>query len=165
MMKKNHLLAVLVVTVIASFFIYSCSDSNTQATSADSTASSSTAAASSSAGTSDIKGTGKFTDVKLTHPLDQAMIKQGKSIYDVKCSACHKTTSEKLVGPGWKGVTDRRKPEWIMNFVTNTEVMLNKDTAAQAMIEKCMVRMPNQNLTDDDARHILEFMRNNDGKK
>jgi len=25
--------------------------------------------------------------------------------------------------------------------------------------------MPNQNLSDDDARHVLEFMRNNDGKK
>jgi len=27
------------------------------------------------------------------------------------------------------------------------------------------VRMPNQNLTDDDARHVLEFMRGNDGVK
>jgi hypothetical protein len=32
------------------------------------------------------------------------------------------------------------------------------------MMEVCMVRMPNQNLTDDEARHILEFMRKNDGK-
>jgi hypothetical protein len=28
-----------------------------------------------------------------------------------------------------------------------------------------MVRMPNQNLTDDEAREILEFMRKNDGVK
>jgi len=27
------------------------------------------------------------------------------------------------------------------------------------------VRMPNQNLNDDDARNILEFMRKNDGVK
>jgi mono/diheme cytochrome c family protein len=93
------------------------------------------------------------------------MISQARAVYDVKCSACHKLTAEKLVGPGWKGVTDRRKPEWIMNFVTNTDAMLDKDTAAQAMVEKCMVRMPNQHLSDDDARNILEFMRNNDGKK
>jgi len=28
-----------------------------------------------------------------------------------------------------------------------------------------LVRMPNQNVTDDDARNIYEFMRKNDSKK
>jgi hypothetical protein len=70
-----------------------------------------------------------------------------------------------LVGPGWKGVTQRHKPEWILNFVTNTDDMLDKDPKAQAMLEICMVRMPNQNLTDDQAREVLEFMRKNDGVK
>jgi mono/diheme cytochrome c family protein len=93
------------------------------------------------------------------------MIAEGKSIYDVKCSSCHKTTGEKLVGPGWKGVTDRRTPEWIMNFVTNTDEMIEKDTAAQNMLEVCLVKMPNQNLAEADARAVLEFMRKNDGKQ
>src|ERR1700682_4145557 len=57
------------------------------------------------------KGIGRFNDVKLTHPLDQGMITKGQSIYGAKCIACHKPTDEKLVGPGWKGVTDRRTPE------------------------------------------------------
>ena len=74
-------------------------------------------------------------------------------------------TDEKLVGPGWKGVTTRHKPEWIMNFTTNTDVMIDKDPKAQAMLEICMVRMPNQNLSDDDARNVLEYMRQNDGVK
>jgi hypothetical protein len=52
-----------------------------------------------------------------------------------------------------------------MNFSTNTDEMLNKDPEAQAMLEICMVRMPNQNLSDDDARKVLEFMRKNDGVK
>lgn len=110
------------------------------------------------------KGEGKFTDVKLTHPLDKKMITAGKAIYDVKCGSCHKLTDEKLVGPGWKGVTDRRTPEWIMNFVTNTDFMIDKDPAAQAMLEKCMVRMSNQHISDEDARNVLEFQRSNDGK-
>jgi mono/diheme cytochrome c family protein len=110
------------------------------------------------------KGIGKFTNVELTHPLDEKMVEQGKTIYDVKCASCHKLSEEKLVGPGWKGVTDRRQPEWIMNFVTNVDEMLNKDPNAQAMLEVCMVRMPNQNLKDDEARAVLEYMRKNDGK-
>jgi hypothetical protein len=74
-------------------------------------------------------------------------------------------TDEKLVGPGWAGVTSRHAPEWIMNFITNTDAMINKDPKAQAQLEICLVRMPNQNLTDEDARNLLEFMRKNDGVK
>lgn len=111
------------------------------------------------------KGIGKFQNVELTHPLDQKMVSAGEKVYNVKCASCHKLSEEKLVGPGWKGVTDRRQPEWIMNFVTNVDEMLDKDAEAQAMLEVCMVRMPNQNLNDEEARHILEFMRKNDGKQ
>ena len=110
------------------------------------------------------KGVGPHQNVQLTHPLDETMVAAGKGIYDVKCSSCHKTTDEKLVGPGWKGVTDRRTPEWIMNFVTNVDEMIEKDPAAQKMLEECLVRMPNQNLSETDARSVVEFMRKNDGK-
>lgn len=111
------------------------------------------------------RGEGKFTKVDLGATLDATMADAGKKVYDVKCSACHKLTTEKLVGPGWSGVTSRHEPVWIMNFVTNTDEMINKDPAAQAQLEICLVRMPNQNLSDDDARHLLEFMRKNDGVK
>lgn len=111
------------------------------------------------------KGIGKFTKVEISPTLDAKMAEAGQAVYDVKCSACHKLTDERLVGPGWKGVTSRRTPEWIMNFATNVDEMLAKDADAQAQLEICLVRMPNQNLTDDDARHVLEFMRKNDGVK
>lgn len=110
------------------------------------------------------KGIGRFKDVPLTHPLDTVMIAKAIPIYEAKCIACHKLTDEKLVGPGWKGATDRHTPEWIMNFITNTQVMLDKDQAAQAEIVNCLVRMPNQDLTDEQARQMLEYMRQIDGK-
>jgi len=111
------------------------------------------------------RGEGKFTNVEVKPELDKTMAESGNKVYDVKCSSCHKLTDEKLVGPGWKGVTSRHKAEWIMNFVTNTDEMLNKDPKAMAQLEICLVRMPNQSLTDDDARHVYEFMRRNDGVK
>ncbi|HEY3386356.1 MAG TPA: c-type cytochrome, partial [Saprospiraceae bacterium] len=95
--------------------------------------------------------------------LDPAMAEEGSKIQSVKCASCHKLSDEKLVGPGWKGVTQRRKPEWIMNFITNPDPMIDKDPAVQAQLELCLVRMPNQNLTDTEARAVLEFMRKNDG--
>ena len=107
----------------------------------------------------------KAADVQLTNPLNPQWVTDGKGIYEVKCQACHKLTAEKLVGPGWADVTKRRKPEWIMNMVTNVDMMLEKDPEAQRLLEECLVRMPNQNLTTDEARKILEFQRSNDGEK
>lgn len=111
------------------------------------------------------RGEGKFSTVDIGEHLDAAKADAGNKVYSVKCSACHKLTDEKLVGPGWLGVTSRHEPVWIMNFVTNTDEMITKDPAAQAQLEICMVRMPNQSLSDDDARSLLEFMRKNDGVK
>jgi cytochrome c551/c552 len=111
------------------------------------------------------RGEGKFKEVKLEPKLDEAMALKGKNLSDLKCLSCHKLTDEKLVGPGWKDVTKRNTPEWIMNFMTNTDEMIDKDPKVQAMLEICMVRMPNQNLSDEDTRAILEFMRQNDGVK
>jgi mono/diheme cytochrome c family protein len=111
------------------------------------------------------KGIGRFRNIELTHPLDEGMASRGKAIFESKCFACHKLSSEMLVGPGWAGVTDRRSPEWIMNWITNTKVMLDRDLAAQADMAVCLIRMPNQDLTDEQARDVLEFMRKNDNKK
>jgi hypothetical protein len=107
----------------------------------------------------------KESDVSLTNPLNADWVSTGKGIYELKCQSCHRLTEEKLVGPGWKGVTQKRKPVWIMNMITNVDMMLEKDAEAQKLLELCMVRMPNQNITQEDARKILEFMRSNDGEK
>ena len=112
----------------------------------------------------EVHGT-KVDAVELTNPLNKEWVSAGKAIYDTKCLACHKLSNEKLVGPGWSGVTKRREPVWIMNMITNVEMMLEKDPEAQKMLEECLVRMPNQNVAVEDARKILEFMRQVDGEK
>ena len=111
------------------------------------------------------RGEGKYTDMKLSDKLDVAMATAGESVAGVKCTSCHKLTDDKLVGPGWKGVTSRHKPEWIMNFITNPDAMIDKDPKLQAELEICLVRMPNQGLDEKGAREVLEFMRKNDGVK
>lgn len=108
------------------------------------------------------KGLGEVKDVSLSNPVEESMVTSGKAIYEMKCSSCHKLTGKRVVGPGWAGVTNRRSPEWVMNFVTNVEVMLAKDSVSQKMLEECLTRMPNQGLSVGDARDVLEFMRKND---
>lgn len=108
------------------------------------------------------KGLGEIKTVALTNPLDESMVKRGKAIADMKCASCHKETGPRVVGPSFEGITERRKPEWIMNMITNTDAMLEKDPAAQALLEECLTRMPNQNVSVGDARDILEYLRSND---
>ncbi len=104
-------------------------------------------------------------DIQITTPLNAEWITQGKSIYDMKCQSCHKLNDERVVGPGWAGITKRREPHWIMNMITNVDIMLEQDAEAQKLLEQCLVRMPNQNISKDEARSVIEFMRSNDGEK
>ena len=164
-MKK--IISLFAATSIISF-LAACggSDPNTQNSGATETAPASTTEATNANPSYDPnRGEGKFKDVMLADKLDQPQAEAGKKNYDIKCSSCHKLSDERLVGPGWKGVTSRHQPAWIMNFITNTDAMIDKDPKVQAQLEICLVRMPNQSLSDDDARALLEFMRENDGVK
>jgi cytochrome c len=111
------------------------------------------------------KGIGQVKNVTLNTPLDQERVKRGISIYEMKCQACHRLDDQRVVGPGWKDITKRRKPEWIMNMITNVDVMLDKDPEAQKLLELCLMRMPNQNVSIGDARDVLEYMRQIDGEQ
>ena len=104
-------------------------------------------------------GVGPIKEVTLGDVPDEALIKSGEQIYNSKCTSCHKLSAEKGIGPGLAGITERRRPEWIMNMMLNVDVMLDQDPEAQKMLEECLVRMPNQSLSKDDGRHVLEFMR------
>ena len=156
-MKKLILLLVIVVTA------YACGNQNGAPANTNTTGDEKKETANPSYDPN--RGEGKFKDLAIPATLDVTMAANGEKTFGVKCGSCHKLTDEKLVGPGWKGVTARHKPEWIMNFITNTDAMLNKDPKAQAQLEICLVRMPNQNLSDDEARGLYEFMRKNDGVK
>ncbi len=100
----------------------------------------------------------------MTKPLKPEWVAAGKAIYEMKCLPCHKLTNVRLVGPGWAGVSKRRQPLWIINMITNVDMMLAKDEEAQKLLELCLVRMPNLSISPEDARSILEFMRSNDGE-
>ncbi len=103
------------------------------------------------------KGVGPITSVELG-PIDEAMAAEGEAIYNSKCTSCHKP-NEKYVGPAHKGITKRRTPEWIMNMILNPENMLANDPIAKQLQGDYLSPMANQNLTEDEARKVLEYLR------
>jgi mono/diheme cytochrome c family protein len=115
---------------------------------------------------SDSKGVGKFTEIKVGKTVDAALAAKGKELFQTSCTACHTATDQRLVGPGLKGITKIRTPEWIMNMITDPAKMTHNDAVAKALLEEFNnVQMTNQNVGDDGARAILEFLRQNDGVK
>ncbi len=107
------------------------------------------------------KGVGPTSSVTLGD-IDDDMATAGKALFDGKCMACHRFTDEKFVGPGLKGVTNKRKPEWIMNMIVNPQEMIEKDPVAKAMFEEYGTPMTNMGVDEADARKILEYMRQMD---
>ncbi|MBX2921885.1 MAG: c-type cytochrome [Chitinophagaceae bacterium] len=161
-MKIKVVTALVIATAL--FYISCGGGDSTNASSGESSSQPAAAEDSNPSSYDPNRGEGKFDEKNVgIGPLDAAMAAKGKSIAETKCFSCHKTSEEKLVGPGWKGVTTRRAPHWIMNFITNPDPMIDKDPEVQAQLELCLVRMPNQNLAEQEARDIVEFMRQNDG--
>jgi mono/diheme cytochrome c family protein len=162
-MKKIQSLKILISLVVLS--IASCAGPTKEKTSAPGDEKTTTISPAKETTNEKSKGIGEVKNVELKSPLEQERLARGKAIYDMKCAACHKLNADRVVGPGWAGITKRRTPEWIMNMITNVDVMLDNDPEAQKLLELCLTRMPNQNVSIGDARDILEYMRQNDGEQ
>jgi cytochrome c2 len=158
-MKRISLTAITIF-LASSFAFYSCSSNNAQGSEQTGEEPSET-----NAETQTANSGFQIEEVQLSSPLNAEWVSGGKSIYELKCQSCHKLTDEKLVGPGWKGVTQKRKAGWILAMITNPDELLNNDADAQKLLEECLVRMPNQNVSKEDGLKLLEFMRSNDGEK
>ena len=104
------------------------------------------------------KGIGPITSVTLGE-IDQTMVTEGEAVFKAKCTACHKV-DRKFIGPAPNGIMERRSPEWIMNMILDPEGMVKNDPIAkQLLLDYNGSPMANQNLTEEEARSILEYFR------
>ena len=83
----------------------------------------------------------------------------GADVFKKMCTACHRP-DKKFIGPSPTGILDRRSPEWVMNMILNPDEMVQKDQLAKdLLIEFNGSPMANQNLSEEDARAVLEYFR------
>jgi len=102
-------------------------------------------------------GIGPVKELNLSN-IDNNLVSKGKQIFETKCASCHKFDS-RLVGPPLMGVTQRRKPEWIMNMILNPQQMTQENPAAKELFTTYLVQMTFQDVSHDDARALLEYFR------
>jgi cytochrome c len=105
------------------------------------------------------KGVGPIKSLTLPSEIDQAMAAQGKDVYEKMCTACHRV-DKKFIGPPPTGILKRRTPEWVMNMILDPEGMFKNDPLAKELLmEFNGSPMANQNLTEEEARAVLEYFR------
>jgi cytochrome c len=105
------------------------------------------------------KGVGPIKSLTLGADIDQAMATHGEDVYKKMCTACHRA-DKKFIGPAPTGILERRTPEWVMNMILNPDEMVKQDPLAKELLmEFNGAPMANQNLSEEDARAVLEYFR------
>ena len=107
----------------------------------------------------DGKGVGPVQELALNAEVDEKMANAGEIVFVAKCTSCHILSDEKAIGPGLADVTKRRRPEWIMNMMLNPMEMTQKDSMAKELLSIYYSQMLDNNLTVEEARSVLEFLR------
>lgn len=103
-------------------------------------------------------GIGPITAPVELGALDQGMADLGQMVFELKCSACHKM-GEKYVGPALGEVTTRRTAAFIMNMMLNPQENIERHPVGKELLAQHLTFMPNQNLTPDEARQVVEYLR------
>ncbi|MFM1878714.1 MAG: hypothetical protein RLZZ241_1580 [Bacteroidota bacterium] len=105
------------------------------------------------------KGIGPVSNVAFGAEIDQALAAQGEAKFNSICIACHQI-NQRMIGPALAGVYERRSPEWVMNMILNPDEMLKSDPIAKALYEEYNgAMMLNQNLSQEEARAVAEYLR------
>lgn len=105
-------------------------------------------------------GVGTVKELKFEGDVDEVLAKKGEDLFTSKgCNACHNPTM-RIVGPAIEGLFERRNAAWVMNMIMNPEVMVKEDADAKALLEEYNnIPMTNQDVSEEDARAIVEYFR------
>lgn len=102
-------------------------------------------------------GIGPINEVVSVGEIDMEKVAVGKEIFRTKCSACHKMEQD-YVGPALGNVLESRSPTYIMNMILNPVEMTKKHPEARKMLAQYMNQMTFQNVTQEEARAIVEYL-------
>lgn len=91
-------------------------------------------------------------------PIEEELAEKGEELFTTRCTTCHKL-DEEHIGPTLRDVTNRRDAAYIMNMILAPEEMIQKHPTAQELFSEYGTMMTNQNLSEDQARAILEYLR------
>jgi cytochrome c2 len=163
----SSVMTACVMALLGALMLAACSSNGDE----DAAGTASAAAATASSSASAAKAPGGLTAFELEHGIgpitspvvlpasvDKAAAASGAQVFEQKCSACHKM-DERYVGPPLGDITKRRSPAFVMNMALNPLGMVEKHPETKKLLAEYFVAMPNQNISPDEARQVLEYLR------
>lgn len=93
-------------------------------------------------------------------PDSEEAISAGQSIFNTNCKTCHRL-DQKLIGPALRGVTDRRELDWVKQFITNSQVLIQGGDATAVSLFKEFNNTPmpsHEFLSDGDLTNLLAYI-------
>lgn len=102
-------------------------------------------------------GIGPVTEAIEIDEVDPERANLGGEIFEMKCASCHKM-DDRFVGPPLGGVANSRSPSFIMNMVLNPDEMIEKHPIVQNLVQEYLTPMPNQNVSEEEARAVVEYL-------
>ena len=84
----------------------------------------------------------------------------GAKIFKQNCTACHVLGETKLIGPGLKGITEKRDKEWLKKWINNSsELIASGDADAIAIFEEYnKVAMTNFYFSDEEFEALFAYL-------
>ena len=149
----------ILIIIIVSLLLWNCGESGGEA-------------GASQTQNTQLTGQGDLTQWELEHgigpikseitlgTIDETLVANGEQIFESKCTPCHKL-DERYIGPPLDDVTSRRKPEFIMNMILNPDEMTKKHPEGKKLLAEYLAPMTYQNISEEDARALLEYLRAN----
>lgn len=91
---------------------------------------------------------------------DDAAISEGETLFNTYCTVCH-AVNQQLVGPALKNVHERRELDWIINFVHNSQKVIQSgdEYAVKLYNDFGKTMMPSFDLSDEQITSIVAYIK------
>lgn len=105
-----------------------------------------------------------FTAPAFSQPTGAELTRlaeQGEGIFQDKCAGCHSIGAEdRATGPGLAGITERRKRQWLIDFITNPDKMIaaGDETAVALLAQYNNFKMPAVQLDSPEMEALLVYL-------
>ncbi|GAB2951515.1 hypothetical protein GCM10027048_15630 [Hymenobacter coalescens] len=98
-------------------------------------------------------------------PADAEAVAAGDALFKDNCAQCH-AINDVVVGPALAGLEARRPLPWIIKWVQNSSKMVasGDEYAVKIFNQYQKQQMPGFALSNEEIRHIMKYVRSQEGR-
>ncbi len=85
----------------------------------------------------------------------------GEALFKANCASCHSAGENKVIGPGLKGIHERKDIDWLIRWTKNSQELIKAgdEYAVKIFNEYNKIVMPAQNLSDEEIIAIYDYIK------